>query len=267
MNISVLGLLLGLLLLALPLYVIYHFKLRVMHRFLMSMVRMVIGVVLMSLIVYGAICLNSIVYDIVALIVLSLLSTLFALKKARLRVGKLIIPAGIGGIVAVAFISFYVLLLVFGEKKPFIPHLFMPVVGLISGSMVAIDAKALQTYYSGLLYHNQLYNYLLGNGATHREAVRYFVKRCLEASIVAASKQMSCLVFVSAPVLLLAMIMCGANLFTAAAFQVLFYIVVLAASLISLCLTLLIGRKYSFDEYERLKNVYGSEEKAVATDE
>lgn len=267
MNITVLGLLFGLLLLALPLYVIYHFKLRVMHRFLMSMVRMVIGVALMSLIVYGAVCLDSIVYDIVALIVFSLLSALFALNKARLRVGKMLIPVGIGVIVALAFVSFYVLLLVFGEKNPFIQHLFIPVIGLVLGSMVAIDAKALQSYYSGLLYHNQLYNYLLGNGASHREAVRYFVKRSLEASIVAASKQMSGIVFVSAPVLLLAMVMCGANLFTAAAFQVLFYIVVLAASLISLCLTLLIGRRYSFDEYERLKSVYGSEEKAVSTDE
>ena len=44
-----------------------------------------------------------------------------------------------------------------------------------------VNYKALSVYYMGLKYHNQLYYYyLLGNGATHSEAVAYFVRRALE---------------------------------------------------------------------------------------
>ncbi len=255
MNISVSGVLLGLLLLVIPFYICYYFKLRILHRFLRSVVVMIASVALMSLLVYGAVALNSVLYDIVAFFVLAVLSGVLALGNSRLRVGKLIVPVCVGCLVGVAFASFYVLFLVFGETNPFVPHWFVPLVGLVAGGMVSINAKGLQTYYSGLLHHNQLYDYLLGNGATHREAVRHFVRRALEASIVVASKQMASLVFFSAPFLLFAMVMCGVSLLTAAAFQVLFYIVVLTASLISLGLTLFVGRKYSFDEYERLRDL------------
>lgn len=255
MNISVSGVLFGLLLLVIPFYICYYFRLRILHRFLRSVVVMMVSVALMSLVVYGAIVLKSVVYDIVAFFVLAMLSGGLALGRSGLKIDKMIVPVGLGSLVGVAFASFYLLFLVFSETNPFVPHLFVPLVGLVAGGMVSINAKGLQAYYFGLLYHNQLYDYLLGNGATHREAVRHFVRRAFEASIVAASKQMASLVFVSAPFLLFAMVMCGASLLTAASFQVLFYIVVLVASLISLGLALFVGRKYSFDEYERLKDV------------
>lgn len=266
MNISILGFVLGLLLLAIPIYIIYYFKLRVMHRLLASLGRMAIGVAVMAAIVYGALKLNSIAYDIIIFIVFALASSIFALAKARLNITKLIVPVGVGSLVATAFVGFYFLFLVLGEKNPFLPHIFVPMFGIIACSMTGINAKALQTYYSGLLHHGQLYNYLIGNGGSHREATRYFVRRGLQASIVGVAKQMSRIVFVSSPVILLAMVMSGSDAFTAFAFQILFYVAVIAASLISLLIALLIGRKYSFDEYERLKPVFKKKEKAIVSE-
>lgn len=255
MNISAIGLLFGLLLLIVPIYLIYYFKLNVMRRFCVSAVRMAIAVAVMALAVYGAVALKSIVYDIVMLFVLAIVSAVLTMGRARLNTMKLIVPVAAGAFAGITIISFYGLFLILGLRNPFTPHLFVPFVGIVAGGIVAVNAKALQTYYSGLLHHDQLYNYLLGNGATHREAVRYFMRRCLQSSVTSVAKLMSRVVFLTAPALLLCLVMGGVDVFTATVFQVVVYFCVVSASLISLVVTLFLGQKYSFDEYERLKPV------------
>lgn len=255
MNITIWGIVFGLLLLAIPLLVIHRLRLPVMQRLLLAFGRMVLAVAVMAAIVYGAVSLDSIVYDVVMLVLLSLFSAVMALGKARLNVSRLLIPAGAGSVVGVAVVVFYGLFLVLGQKNPFVAHLFLPLVAIVAGGMTTADAKALQAYYTGLLHHGQLYDYIIGNGGTHGEAVRHFVRRSLQSAIVSVGRDMSRLAFVSAPAVMLAMVMCGADVLTAAAFQVMLFVMVLAASLLSLVITLLVARRYSFDEYERLKPV------------
>lgn len=264
MEITLLGIFFGLLLLAIPVSAIYYLRLPVLNRVVRVVCRTIVAVAVIALVVFGALSLDSIVYDIVMLLALSLLSAVLTLGKARLKVSKLIIPAAAGSIVAVAVVVFYVLFLVLAGSKPFVAHLFVPLAGIVAGGIVGANTKALQTYYSGLLHHGQLYNYIIGNGGTHAEAVHYFVRRSLQASIVSISRDMSRLVFVSAPTVMLAMVMSGASVLTAAAFQILVYVAVMAASVLSVVITLFVGRKYSFDEYERLKPVAKAAKATVA---
>ena len=49
------------------------------------------------------------------------------------------------------------------------------------------------------------------------------------------------------------MVMAGADVLTAAAMQVLLAVMLMAASLLAVCFTLVVGRKNFFDEYNRLK--------------
>lgn len=256
MKITILGVVLGLLLLIIPLYTIYYFRLRLMHRFAKAFARMFLGVAIMAVLVYSALLLNSVVYDIVVFLILALVSSAISLGKAQLKVSKLIVPVGIGTTIASAAVGFYFAFLVLGEKNPFLPNIFIPLFGIIIGGMTGANTKALQSYYSGLLNHGQLYNYIIGNGGTHREATQFFLRRSLQTSIVSVSKQMSRFVVMTAPVVLFAMVMSGADVLTAFALQVLIYVAVVAASLIALFIAIFIGKKYSFDEYERLKPVF-----------
>lgn len=255
MKITALGFLFALVLTVFPLYIIFHFRLNVMRRFSLSMVRMIISVAVMAVVIWGAVILKSIVYDIVMLLLLSATSALLTLNRARLKVSRLFIPVSVGTLAGITVLAFYGLFLVMGLHNPFVPHLFLPFVGIIAGEIVGVNSKALQTYYSGLLHHAQLYNYILGNGGTHREALDYFMRRCMQSSVVMVGKGMSRLVLLTSPVLLLAMVMSGTDIFTAAVFQIFFYIAVLSASLLSLLIVLYLGRRYSFDRYERLRPV------------
>ena len=256
MSITVWGILLGSLLLAIPVYVIYRFKLKIINRVLAAVCRMVLVVFAKALMVYTIIKLNSIGFSIVAFLLLVSVSSILVVRKSGLKPTKLLIPVMGGMLLTTSVIGFYVLFFVLGLKTPFVPQYFLPVMGLIAFGMISVNARALQIYYMGLKNHSQLYYYLLGNGSNHYEAVSYLLRRCLQASIVSSTRQLSRIVMVSAPVLMFGMMLGGAGVVDAAVCQVLFMIVVMASSIGAVIVTLLLARQGSFDEYERLKPVF-----------
>ena len=256
MSITVWGILLGSLLLAIPVYVIYRFKLKIINRVLAAVCRMVLVVFATALLAYTTIKLNSVGFSIVAFLLLVSVSSILVVRKSGLKPTKLLIPVMGGMLLTTSVIGFYVLFFVLGLKNPFVPQYFLPVMGLIAFGMISVNARALQIYYMGLKNHSQLYYYLLGNGSNHYEAVSYLLRRCLQASIVSSTRQLSRIVMVSAPVLMFGMMLGGAGVVDAAVCQVLFMIVVMASSIGAVIVTLLLARQGSFDEYERLKPVF-----------
>ena len=256
MSITVWGILLGSLLLAIPVYVIYRFKLKIINRVLAAVCRMVLVVFATALLAYTTIKLNSVGFSIVAFLLLVSVSSVLVVRKSGLKPTKLLIPVIGGMLLTTSVIGFYVLFFVLGLKNPFVPQYFLPVMGLIAFGMISVNARALQIYYMGLKNHSQLYYYLLGNGSNHYEAVSYLLRRCLQASIVSSTRQLSRIVMVSAPVLMFGMMLGGAGVVDAAVCQVLFMIVVMASSIGAVIVTLLVARQGSFDEYERLKPVF-----------
>ena len=256
MSITVWGFLLGALLLAIPVYVIYRFKLKIINRVLAAVCRMVLVVFATALLAYTAIKLNSVGFSIVAFLLLVSVSSVLVVRKSGLKPTKLLIPVMGGMLLTTSVIGFYVLFFVLGLKNPFVPQYFLPVMGLIAFGMISVNARALQIYYMGLKNHSQLYYYLLGNGSNHHEAVSYLLRRCLQTSIVSSTRQLSRIVMASAPVLMFGMMLGGAGVVDAAVCQVLFMIVVMASSIGAVIVTLLLARQGSFDEYERLKPVF-----------
>ena len=256
MSITVWGILLGSLLLAIPVYVIYRFKLKIINRVLAAVCRMVLVVFATALLAYTTIKLNSVGFSIVAFLLLVSVSSILVVRKSGLKPTKLLIPVMGGMLLTTSVIGFYVLFFVLGLKNPFVPQYFLLVMGLIAFGMISVNARALQIYYMGLKNHSQLYYYLLGNGSNHYEAVSYLLRRCLQASIVSSTRQLSRIVMVSAPVLMFGMMLGGAGVLEAAVCQVIFMIVVMASSIGAVIVTLLLARQGSFDEYERLKPVF-----------
>lgn len=254
MKILLSGIILGLLLLVVPFYIDYRFRLNVGKKMLIVFGRAMLVVALLALIVYGGIALNSVAYDLVVALLFCLFATYLTFVKANMRPGHLFLPLFGGTVVAVAAVSAYALLLVVSAERPFSPQLLLPFVGIISGGIIVSNARALDFFFVGLRNHGQLYYYILGNGGSHRHAVNYFVRRSLKAAIVSLLRSQSLLFFAAAPLLFFGLVMAGTDVVTAAALQILMYVMLLTASLLAIAFTLAVGRKYCFDEYERLKD-------------
>lgn len=253
MNILVSGFFIGLLLLAVPLFISYRFRLNMETKLLIVLGRLAVTMGLLGLAIYFALKWNSVVFNFALLLLFCAFSAFLSLSRSRQKGSKLFLLTLGGNVVAVVLISLYFLLAIAHIEKPFAALFFVPVAGLLTGCMVRGNAKALEEFHAGLVHHDQLYYYLLGNGATHRKAIAYFIRRSLKAAFAETLRQTKTVVFLTSPTLFFAMVMGGMDVFTAAAMQVLFGIMLLAAVLLSTCFTLFAGQRFCFDQYERLK--------------
>lgn len=265
MNISVLGLVLGLLLIALPIYIIYAFDLRVMRRLLKSLAMMAVVVSAFGAVTALLITYNMLWVNVLVAVALALLSSVVVVLRSGLRQRRLLLPVMAASVVPLLFVSLYVLLLVLSLKKPFDTRFFIPMLGLMVGMASGLIARALRAYYIGLEHHNELYYYLLGNGATHREAVRHFMRRGFQAALVPVMKQMSGMFLTTAPTLMLGLVMSGVGVWTAVILEVVVVLAVMVYALTTFWLAILLSRRYAFDEYERLRPMKKGEAPVVPT--
>ena len=253
MNISVLGLVLGLLLLALPIYIIYAFDLRLMRRLLKSLAMMAVMVSAFGAITALLMTCNILWVNLLVGVALALLSSVVVVLRSGLRQRRLLLPVMAASVAPLLLVSLYVLLLVLSLKEPFDTRFYIPMLGLMVGMASGLIARALHAYYMGLAHHNELYYYLLGNGATHREAVRHFVRRGFQAALVPVMRQMSGMFLTMAPALMLGLVMSGVGVWTAALLEVVVLLAVTVYALTTFWLAILLSRRYAFDEYERLR--------------
>lgn len=253
MNISVLGLVLGLLLLALPIYIIYAFDLRLMRRLLKSLAMMAVMVSAFGAITALLMTCNMLWVNLLVGVALALLSSVVVVLRSGLRQRRLLLPVMAASVAPLLLVSLYVLLLVLSLKEPFDTRFFIPMLGLMVGMASGLIARALHAYYMGLAHHNELYYYLLGNGATHREAVRHFMRRGFQAALVPVMKQMSGMFLTTAPTLMLGLVMSGVGVWTAVILEVVVVLAVMVYALTTFWLAILLSRRYAFDEYERLR--------------
>ena len=173
--------------------------------------------------------------------------------RSGLRQRRLLLPVMAASVAPLLLVSLYVLLLVLSLKEPFDTRFFIPMLGLMVGMASGLIARALHAYYMGLAHHNELYYYLLGNGATHREAVRHFVRRGFQAALVPVMRQMSGMFLTTAPALRRGLVVSGAGVWTAALLEVVVLLAVTVYALTTFWLAILLSRRYAFDEYERLR--------------
>ncbi|MFW5549283.1 MAG: ABC transporter permease, partial [Prevotella sp.] len=122
-----------------------------------------------------------------------------------------------------------------------------------SAAVAMTNGKALSAYYAGLYAHHQLYDYMIGNGATHNEATSHFQRRALERALTPLIKRMAMLMVPLECTAAWLLIMMNVSPVQAVLFEVLLLITMMAASASSLFIAIWLGRHYSFDKYEQLK--------------
>lgn len=173
--------------------------------------------------------------------------------RARLSLVQFIVPVGAGLLGAVMVAASVLLFANVAVGSDFCLRYALPVVAMLSGGIADPMAKALATYYMGLRHHNHLYYYLIGNGASVGEALRYLQKRALEKSMQPGIRTMATTAAGVSPVMMWTMLMGGRTPLEAAAWQVLLTAAVFAAAVVAVWIALEVARKYVVDGYAMLK--------------
>ena len=254
-DISYLGLGVGLLLLAMPIYFFHRLGVRLVRSTVIAAVRMVVQLFLIGLYLKYLFEWNDPWINLAWVALIVLVASFTVAQRTRLRFGFAVVPLFGGFCGSAMVVGLYFLMFVLGLSNPFDARYFVPVIGLLVGNMLGVSVMALNTYYDGLQGDRRLYYYLLGNGASHVEAVMPFVRRAVEKSFAPCVANMAVMGIVAMPGTMIGQILGGSVPGVAIKNQMKIVVIAFVASALSLVVTLYLADRRSFDIYGRLKDI------------
>lgn len=254
MELSLLGIILGLVLFLVPIYFFQAYGLRLLGKAMASFVFMLAKIAVLGVALYFLFLLNSVVANVLFAIAIVAVSALAVSLQAHLSLRHHFVPLLAGMAVAVLTIGGWLLFGVMGGINALASSRLVPVVGLLCGGVLEIEGKAVTYYYMGLRNHSAMYYYMLGNGATRPQALFYFRKRAMERTASHFIRLVSASVFASVPFVLWTLLLGGVGVITAVAMQVVVIGAMFSASMVSVSVALAVASRYSMDGYGRLKD-------------
>ncbi|NPD92416.1 ABC transporter permease [Xylanibacter muris] len=254
-DISYISMVVGLLLMAVPIYIFRFFKVPLISSTVIATVRMVVQLFLIGLYLKYLFVLNSPWVNFLWVILMVVVASFTAAVRTRLRRRTILLPLCVGLSASALCVGLYFLFVVLRLANPFDARYFVPIMGILMGNMLTVNVMALNTFYDGIERERQLYYYLLGNGATHLEAVTPFVRRAMEKAFAPCIANMAVMGLVSLPGTMIGQILGGSAPGIAIKYQMMIIVITFSASMLSLVITLFMADRRSFDGFGRLKDV------------
>lgn len=254
-DISYFSMFLGLLLMAIPLYFFYKFGARLIQSTLISTVRMVVQLFLIGLYLKYLFEWNNPWVNLLWVLVMVIVASMTATKRTRVKQTYFLVPLVAGFFGSALVVGMYFLVFVLRLSNPFDARYFIPIMGILMGNMLSVSVIALNAYLDSLQREHQLYYYMLGNGASHFEAVTPFVRQAMEKSFTPCIANMAVMGIVSLPGTMIGQILGGSAPGIAIKYQMMIIVITFSAAMLALAITLYLADKKSFDAYGRLKSV------------
>lgn len=254
-DISYFHLVVGLLLLVIPIYFLWKFKTGLVKATLIGIARMIIQLLFIGVYLEYLFLWDTPWINFCWVIIMIFVASHTALSRTKLKFNVLFVPISAGFLMSVVAVGLYFLILVLELENPFSAQYFIPIFGILMGNMLSSNVIALNTYYSGLQREQQLYYYLLGNGASRQEAQVPFIRQALVKSFSPLIANIAVMGLVSLPGTMIGQILGGSSPNVAIKYQMMIMVITFTASMLSLMITIRLSSGKSFDEYGKLKNV------------
>lgn len=262
-DLSYVSLGIGLLLLLIPLFYIWKFKTGLLGATLIGTGRMIIQLSLIGVYLKYLFLWDNPWINLLWGIIMILVASQTALARTGLKKQVLLMPISIGFLCSVVCIGMYFICIVLRPENVFSARYFIPIFGILMGNMLSSNVIALNTYYSGLKREEQLYRYLLGNGATRTEAQAPFIRQAIIKSFSPLIANISVMGLVAFPGTMSGQILGGSSPNVAIKYQMMIMVITFAASMLSLMITITLASKRSFDAYGKLLPVWTKQEMSM----
>ncbi|MCC8188198.1 MAG: ABC transporter permease [Bacteroides sp.] len=255
-DISYTSLLIGLLLLCIPVFYLWKFRTGMVRATLIGTARMIVQLFLIGMYLKYLFLWNSPWINFLWVVIMIFVASETALSRTHLKRNILLIPISVGFLVSVTLVGLYFLGVVLQLDNVFHAQYFIPIFGILMGNMLSSNVIALNTYYSGLQREQQLYYYLLGNGATRAEAQAPFIREALIKSFSPLIANISVMGLVALPGTMIGQILGGSSPNVAIKYQMMIMVITFTASMLSLMITISLASRRSFDSYGRLLHIF-----------
>ncbi|MBO7266217.1 MAG: ABC transporter permease [Bacteroidaceae bacterium] len=257
-DISYLSLLVGLLLLLIPIYFVWRYETKLVKPMCIGAVRMVVQMLFIGVYLRYLFEWDNPIINLIWVCVMVYIATETALSRTKVRRGVLMMPLIVGFIVASILVGLYFLGIVLKLNNVFSAQYFIPIMGILLGNMLTVNVIAVGTFYTTLQREQNLYYYLLGNGASRSEALQPFVRQAIVKSFSPTIANMAVMGLVSLPGTMIGQILGGSSPNVAIEYQIMIVVITMSASMLSLIIAIGLSSKQAFDSYGRMKDVMKS---------
>ncbi len=251
-DISNISMLLGLLLMALPIYFFGKYNTGMVKSTIIAVVRMVVQLLLVGLYLKYLFLWDNPLLNIAWVLIMVVVATETSLTRTKLKRSVMMIPLLVGFITASLLIGGYFLGIVLKLDNIFDAQYFIPILGILMGNMLGVNVIGLNTFYYNLMREKSCYYYLIGNGATVDEATAPFVRQALTRAFSPAIANMAVMGLVALPGTMIGQILGGSSPDVAIKYQMMIIVITISASIISLMSTLYLSKRASFDAMGRI---------------
>lgn len=246
-DISYTSLAIGLLLLLIPLFYLWKFKTGLLWVTVIGIARMIVQLFFIGIYLKYLFLWNNPWINFLWVIIMIFVAAQTALARTQLKRKILFIPISIGFLFSVVCIGMYFIAIVLRLENVFSAQYFIPIFGILMGNMLSSNVVALNAYYSGLKREQQLYRYLLGNGATRAEAQAPFIKQAIIKSFSPLIANIAVMGLVALPGTMIGQILGGSSPNVAIKYQMMIMVITFTASMLSLMITISLASRKSFD--------------------
>ena len=251
-DISNISMLLGLLLMALPIYFFGKYNTGMVKSTIIAVVRMVVQLLLVGLYLKYLFLWDNPVLNIAWVLIMVVAATETSLTRTKLKRSVMMIPLLVGFITASLLVGGYFLGIVLKLDNIFDAQYFIPILGILMGNMLGVNVIGLNTFYYNLMREKSCYYYLIGNGATVDEATAPFVRQALTRAFSPAIANMAVMGLVALPGTMIGQILGGSSPDVAIKYQMMIIVITISASIISLMSTLYLSKRATFDAMGRI---------------
>lgn len=236
-----------------PFFIIQLYGMRLMKKATAAFVGMLLKYAVVCLLLVGTAMAAAVWADVLASLLFIIMSAIVVTRRAKLAMGVHLMPVLVGTAVSVVLFTLYEVFIVMGSAAADVSTRLMPLVALLCGGIMEVNARALTFYNMGLQHHAHLYHYLLANGATPTDALFYFRKRAMERTVLHGVSRMSLSVVASTPWVLWTLLLCHQSWATAVVLQIALMVATIAAALVSMAVSLFLAGRYMPDGYTLLQ--------------
>ena len=251
-DISNISMLLGLLLMALPIYFFWKYNTGMVKSTIIAIARMVVQLLLVGLYLKYLFLWDNPLLNIAWVLIMVVVATETSLTRTKLKRSVMMIPLLVGFVSASLLVGLYFLGVVLKLDNIFNAQYFIPILGILMGNMLGVNVIGLNTFYYNLLREKNRYYYLIGNGATVDEATAPFVRQALTRAFSPAIANMAVMGLVALPGTMIGQILGGSSPDVAIKYQMMIIVITIAASIISLMSTIYLSKRATFDAMGRI---------------
>lgn len=242
------NLLYAFLLLSLPIALSWWLRLFLIKDILYSVARMSLQLILIGLFLKYLFYLNNPWINVLWLLIMTVTAVFSAVKNSPLRLKKIFFPVFISFLGAVFLVVIYLNKLVLQLSNIFEARYLIVLGGMILGNSLRSNIIGLSYIYEKIQEEQKKYFYLLGLGASLKEAIYPYIKTSVKLALKPTIAVMATMGIVSLPGMMTGTILGGASPELAVKYQIMIMLAILSSTSLSVIFSILFTLPICFEK-------------------